>query len=270
MFRRLYLGIAIAALALSSCSTTPSPTASPTPTKRDISATLFFVGLNAKGYELYSEKHTITSTGDDALAAVTAVVESSVEPFDSDYMSFWDTAGGSLNSFVRSGNSATIDISVTDTATANNNGKQLVQQLLWTAFANDSNIKNIHITVDGKVQEKLGTKFAINEPFVRDSGYGVLSDIQIDKPVNNSAEKNPVIVTGMACTFEATVVWQLVKDDVIVTAGTTLATEACPTRSPFSIDLGTLDPGTYEVSAFELSEKDGSRVAEDSKVFNVS
>lgn len=270
MFRSSKVILSIAAIGISGCGFfNPTPSTSPTSTHYNANVVLFYVGLNANGFDLYSETHPVTSNGDDALAAAHALLEFNVTPFDGDYSSFWATAGGSANSLVRSGSKATIDISVADAETAAMAEKELVEQLIWTLFANDATIDSVQITVDGKRIATLAGRISIQEPFVRPDGFGILSNVQIDSPSDESDVINPVTVTGMSCTFEAVVVWELVQNDAVINSGNTLAAEACPTRAPFTINLGTLSPGTYEISAFEVSAKDGSRVSEDSKTFTV-
>ena len=81
---------------------------------------------------------------------------------------------------------------------------------------------------------------------------------------------SPVVVTGMACTFEANVSWELLQNKKTIDSGATTAALACPDRSAWKIDLGELAPGKYTIRVFDLSAEDGSVVSEDDKDFTVN
>jgi hypothetical protein len=78
-----------------------------------------------------------------------------------------------------------------------------------------------------------------------------------------------VTASGFACTFEANVAWQLVRDGSVIDQGSTLAAEACPTRSSFAVELGELESGIYTLKVMEYSAKDGKLSSMDTKTFMV-
>ncbi len=80
---------------------------------------------------------------------------------------------------------------------------------------------------------------------------------------------NPVTVKVSGNVFEGTVNWQLLDatgtkvDEGFVTTSMGQWTQA-------SIDLGTLDPGTYTIRCLEFSPKDGKPGNVDDKTFTVN
>ena len=73
--------------------------------------------------------------------------------------------------------------------------------------------------------------------------------------------------TKNACTFEANVVWTLLKDRKVIEEGFTTAAAACPDRSAWKVSLPELKPGEYVFEAKEFSAEDGSLFALDDKKF---
>ena len=69
----------------------------------------------------------------------------------------------------------------------------------------------------------------------------------------------------MASTFEANVVWKVMKDGVLIQEGSTTALEAAPSWKPWSVVIESLKPGTYQFFAMEYSAENGSLVAQDTK-----
>ena len=67
-----------------------------------------------------------------------------------------------------------------------------------------------------------------------------------------------VVVTGLACVFEANVTWELRQGGSVVKQGHTTATSGCPQQGSWTVDLGALATGRYEFRAIEISMKDGS------------
>ncbi len=98
--------------------------------------------------------------------------------------------------------------------------------------------------------------------------YEVMASVWIDL-LDRSDVKNPVSISGSACTFEANVAWELTQSGDVVTSGSTTAKMACPDRSDWSIELGDLAPGNYVLKVSDLSAEDGSVIFEDTKAFTV-
>ncbi len=100
-----------------------------------------------------------------------------------------------------------------------------------------------------------------------DARPGVQPPILIDSPTDGATVPSPVQVSGTSDTFEATVVWEVLQGDQVVEDGHTMG-GTLGKRRPFTFDVQ-LAPGDYTIRAYELSAKDGSLVAEDTKAITV-
>lgn len=148
------------------------------------------------------------------------------------------------------------------------------QQLVWTVTAvmQDPRLR-VGIQVGTGQGAKLFGSLPVDQLFSRPSAalsYQDLSAIWILQPEPGATVRNPVVVSGQACTFEANVAWQILRGATVVRSGHSTASQACPARSPWSVTLKTLPPGAYTFRAFELSAKgDGSYDGLDITTFTV-
>jgi hypothetical protein len=106
------------------------------------------------------------------------------------------------------------------------------------------------------------------QAFEQAPGFDVLASVWIDL-LDRSDVSNPVSIAGSACTFEANVAWELTQGGDAVSSGATTAELACPDRSSWKIDLGTLAPGNYVLTVSDFSAEDGSIIFQDTKTFTV-
>ncbi len=146
-----------------------------------------------------------------------------------------------------------------------------VQQLVWTATAAvqrdipvTSSVvgdRNIFETVPGGTFRRPAANQAYTE----------LAPVWIDSPYPGQtlSSASRVVVTGLACVFEANVVWELRQGSDVVKKGRTTASSACPTQGSWSVDLGTLASGSYQFWAFDVSAKDGTATTSLAVPFNV-
>jgi len=97
----------------------------------------------------------------------------------------------------------------------------------------------------------------------------IRSYISIDNIVDGQTVSSPVQVLVSGNTFEGNVTWQLFDStQTIVKKGYVTTSQGMWTQAP--IELGDLDPGTYELQALETSAEDGSTVVNvDDKTFTV-
>lgn len=252
---------------------TPSPfppaTVSPTP-EPDLEATLYFLGDTALGLRLYPEVRTIPGDPDPALAAARALVDAGLAPLDPDLASPWTGAGARVNGITRTADEVVVDLHPGNLNVGAEAEQRAIEQLLWTLVAADPDIEAMRITADGEPLESLAGHVDTLVAFTLGPDDAVLAPVTIAEPEEGDEVASPVTVTGEACVFEANVAWELLLDGTRVDSGSTLASEACPVRSPWSVDLGDLEPGTYVFRALEYSAKDGSLVSEDSKTFTVT
>lgn len=91
-----------------------------------------------------------------------------------------------------------------------------------------------------------------------------LAPVWVDSPGRYQPvpASEPVVVRGQACTFEGNVQWELRSGGSVVTSGHTTATSGCPERGEYSVALGVLRPGDYQIRVWETSMQDGSVHAE--------
>ncbi|MEO7268655.1 MAG: Gmad2 immunoglobulin-like domain-containing protein, partial [Knoellia sp.] len=143
-----------------------------------------------------------------------------------------------------------------------------VSALVWTAQgAVGRGDVPVRITTAGDGQ--LLGHVATGSSFTRSSTpQNDLCDIWIDNPSPGASVRasDPLVVRGQAVAWEATVEWELQSGASTVRNGFVTASIGAPSRGTFSVDLGTLDPGTYTFRAFTTSAEDGVRVIADREV----
>lgn len=264
------LGVVVALLA--ACGAPPGTGSSPTPYSPtpQSEAIVYFVADTPSGLRLFPERHLVPAlTGDLALDALRSLLDGDERPHDPDYASPWAGSGSSVLSLERSDGTATLDLAYGRLNVGAEAEMRAIDQLLWTVAAADPSIRRLRITVDGSAIESLAGHVDATRAFRLEPDYEVLAGVTIDVPQQGQMLEGPIVVSGEACTFEANVVWELYRSGSLVDQGSTTAAAACPDRSPWSIDLGVLEAGDYEVRAFELSAQDGTLVVADSRRFAV-
>ena len=276
--------VVLAALALSACSATDPQSSSATPTASESVAvsqapqvlqdyTFYFVGDTARGFRLFEEVQPVDEGenqlgSDKALNAITMLVTGQLPPFDGDHANLWKS-GSKVLGLTRESGVATVDLSLGRFNVGSEAEQRAIDQIVWTLIANDPSIVGVKFTVDGVEVESLAGHVDATATFVQGFSYEVLASVGIDQ-LDRSDVTSPVIITGMACTFEANVAWELLQDQKVIESGATTAEVACPDRSAWKLELGELSAGQYTVRVFELSPKDGSLVTEDDKDFTVN
>ena len=249
----------------SSVSVSPTPSTSPSEVKV---AAIYFVGDTAQGLRLYREFHTIpvelgSSIG---LASLKYVVAQGTKALDQDYINLWGN-GSSINSITQVGSTATVDLSIAHLNVGAEAEIRAIDQLVWTLTANDKTIHTVRFVSDGVPLESFAGHVDATGTFERESTFDVVAPLWVDAPI--SPLRNPVTFTGTACTFEAGVAWTLTQSGSVVKTGSTTAAQACPVRSAWSVQLGTLKAGDYVFTAIDYSAQDGSIDQQDSKAFTV-
>lgn len=272
-------GLALS-LFLSGCSSTPSPTPTPsaTPTSASPTPTVtptptptvvtrayaqYWVSDTARGFRLYREFVRLEVTPDPITTALNALVAGT--PKDTDYVNLWPKTT-KINSVVIVGSKATIDLTLGKMNVGSEAESLAIAQLVWTATAANTKVKQIQLTVDGKIVESIAGHVDATKPFTRGLTYEVLAPVWITSP-EEGATVNALgfKLSGMASTFEANVAWKVFQNGKLVQQGSTTAAEAAPAWKPWSVSITGLTPGKYMFIAMEYSAKDGSLVAQDTK-----
>ena len=242
-------------------SNTPTPSGSPTMSTKALAQ--YWVADTSRGFRLYREFVRVNPVPDAITAALRQLV--SQKPTDSDYFSLWPL-GMTINSVRVSGDSAIVDLTFPKLNLGSEAELLAIAQLVWTATAAETTVKRISLTVDGKKIESLAGHMDASKAFTRGLTYEVLAPIWITSPTENQGiTAKGFTLSGMASTFEANVVWKVMKDGVLIQEGSTTAQEAAPAWKPWSVLIKDLKPGTYQFFAMEFSAEDGSLVAQDTK-----
>jgi hypothetical protein len=235
--------------------------------------TFYFVGDTARGLRLYKEVQ-IVDTGenelgtDKGLNALTMLISGQLPPFDGDHKTLWKS-GSKVLGITREVGLATVDLSLGRFDVGAEAEQRAIDQIVWTLVANDPSVTSVKLRVDGLAVETLAGHVDATATFVPGFSYDVLASVEIDQ-LDRSDVSSPVVITGMACTFEANVSWKLLQDKAVVDSGATTAAISCPDRSAWQLELGALAPGKYTIRVFDLSAEDGSLLSEDDKDFTVN
>jgi hypothetical protein len=274
--------VAAVALVMSACGSdgvagptpvTPSTTTSGAVTSpsSERALALYWVGDTARGPRLFREFHR-ASVGAGEEGAIEAGLRAlfSTTPDDPDYSSLWPS-GSRVLGVVINGTTATVDISFPRPAWGAEAEQRAIDQLVWTATAADTDITAVRIHVDGSPVETLAGHVDTSSDLSRQASFEVLAPIWItshhDGDVVNAGDA--LVLEGVATTFEANVLYEVLTGSSVVQSGFTTAEEAAPARAPWSVTLAALAPGDYTLRAMEFSAEDGSLVVQDTKRITV-
>lgn len=232
----------------------------------------YFVSETAQGFRLIREVQQVSKAendlGDDkGLNSLVMLVNGQLPPFDGDHRTLWNN-GTKVNSVTATDGVATVDLTLGRLSLGSESEQRAIDQIVWTLIENDPTVTSVKFTVDGAATESLAGHVDFTQAFVLAPSYEVLASVWIDL-LDRSDVKNPVSISGSACTFEANVSWELTQSGDVVTSGSTTAKMACPDRSDWGIELGDLTPGNYVLKVSDLSAQDGSVIFEDTKAFTV-
>lgn len=232
----------------------------------------YFVSETAQGFRLIREVQQVSKAenelGDDkGLNSLIMLVDGQLPPFDGDHRTLWNN-GTKVNSVTVADGVATVDLTLGRISLGSESEQRAIDQIVWTLTQNNPDVTAVKFTVDGAVSESLAGHVDFAQTFVLAPSYEVMASVWIDL-LDRSDVKNPVSISGSACTFEANVAWELTQSGDVVTSGSTTAKMACPDRSDWSIELGDLAPGNYVLKVSDLSAQDGSVIFEDTKAFTV-
>jgi len=144
-------------------------------------------------------------------------------------------------------------------------GEIITQQLVWTVQDALNSDDPVAVTVDG--EPARGIWFEPLDGPVQADPYA-LSPILIDSPADGATVSSPVTISGTSDTFEANVVWEVVRDDAGVAKGGTTMGGTMGERAPFEFTVD-LPAGDYTARAFAEDMETGGLFAEDTVAFSV-
>lgn len=234
--------------------TTPgvqTPTASPTSAAPQVGALIYFPRDSTAGVRLARERHPVPADRqlDGAIEAMLA------GPSDPDYLRGW-APGTRLLGATTTGDVTTVDLSAEarTTTLGSEASAALVDQLVWTVTEVTGPASKVALTIEGKPAGELWGVLTWDSPQARRDALDVRVPVAIDSPLEGVRAVSPVLVSGNAAVFEATLPWRVLDaGGHAVLEGTTM-TEEGQAFSDFSFDVG-LPPGTYVV---EIREDDPS------------
>jgi len=237
-----------------------SPSPGPVPVEGDVY--VYYVMDDGQGPRLYRETRPNRNLKPVATALNTMFTEPALDP---DYSSPWNgTTDWTYSS--SGGDTATIKLSEFPSLGAQAE-TAAVQQLVYTVTANDPDVKRVQLLVNGAAPPSGHTDWS--EPAARAPMVDVQGLIWLLGPTEGATVSSPVEITGVGTAFEGTVSWQVRREgsDTVVAEGFTSG-GANGEFGEFS-DAVELEPGTYELRAFESSAEDGRPLHVDSKTFTV-
>jgi hypothetical protein len=223
---------------------------------------VYYVMDDGQAPRLYREQHPNPGAA-PVVAALSVMFGGS--PDDPDYSSPWPEGTEVLGVDV-AGDTATVDVSefVSVGAEAETIA---VQQVVYTVTANDNAVQQVRLLVDGKAPQSGHSDWS--DPVSREPMVDVQGFIWLLTPTEGATVSSPVEITGFGTAFEGTVSWEVRRDgsDEVLAEGFTQA-GANGEFDEFT-DTVDLDPGVYEIRAFESSAEDGRPLHVDTKVFTV-
>ena len=233
-----------------------------------VAAKIYFVSDTPRGLKLFSEEQISSDFYDLKLQVISDLVSGKVAPLDPDYTNLW---GGTntVNSVSVNGSVATVDLGEVSLNVGAEGEQRAIDQIVWTLTSLAPEVKSIAFTVNGEQVESFAGHVDTTAQFARAIGYEVLNPIQISSLNDGAKLVSPITVSGQACTFEANVVWKLLKDGKVFKEGFTTATSGCPDRGDWNVSFENLESGEYVIQAIEYSAEDGSLFAKDDKKFSV-
>ena len=241
-------------------SETPTPSESETPIPIEGDVYVYYVMDDGQSPRLFREQRPNPGMDPVTAGVSTFLSEPAVDP---DYSSPWP-AGTQLLGYSKQGDTGTVDLSKF-VKTGSEAETVAVQQVVYTVTANDKSVKKVKLLVNGETPVSGHSDWS--QPTPRAPMVEVQGLIWVLAPTEGETVSSPVTITGYGTAFEATVSWQVYRDDEFVTEGFTQG----GANGEFGEFTDTVDlaPGTYEIRAFESSPEDGSPQHVDTKTFTV-
>jgi hypothetical protein len=241
------------------------PAASPSGAATTFAAPVYWPGNVDGRLRLYREFFSVRSHGDKGRAALTAMLER--KPYDSDYVPVWPD-GTRVLGVDRAGGVATVNLSAAALAkhATPETARMAVQQIVWTLTAADQDGRErVRLLIEGQpVRNLWESGVSATDPVGRAAAGSVLAPVWITDPRDGATVGRTVELQGQASVVEANVSIEVRRGATVVESTFATATTAGPGRGTWSRTLR-LEPGTYEIRAFESSAQDGSALGVDTK-----
>ncbi|GAA1869103.1 hypothetical protein GCM10009836_57090 [Pseudonocardia ailaonensis] len=230
----------------------PVPTATGVPGASGV--VVWFVGDTPAGERLFRERRALTDRepADPVGLAVTTMLDGRAQ--DPDYRSDWP-AGVALRSPVtRADGMLTVDLAVA--GPLRGPAGLALQQLVHTVQDAAGSDDPVRVLVGGEPAATLLGE-PVSAPLTRADPYSVRSLVQVDDPAEGAPVRSPLVVTGEAAVFEATVLWELRDRSgrvVVAGAGTTAEGQRF---APYRFEVRAA-PGEYDLVVSEDDPSGGA------------
>jgi spore germination protein GerM len=221
------------------------------------------------GPRLYREFHKVQVTGNaKGGAAVADMLRGS--PVDPDYVSLWPKTTKVLHYSV-SGGVATVDLSkaaLTSSQAGSQGAEMSLQQLVYTVQGAEGNAAlKIRLLIGGKPVTELWGAASVDQPLTRADPMTVRGWVWISTPAQGATVGSPVSVElNGGYGFEGNVVLKFLRN------GTEVKTDSMTTQGDAFVVVSkkfALDPGSWELRAYQDSGENGDLALRDSKTFTV-
>lgn len=234
---------------------------------------VYYVVETAAGARLQREFHRVPSE-DPPSDAVREMLRSPTGT-DPDYRNPWPAGTALRGPVERDGDVIIVDLTglgpaQVDPAHIGAAPAELaVQQLVFTVQGALQSTDPVQVLVDGNEVDELWGVDTVR-PVERGDSYALRSLVQIDAPAHGARVGRDVEVSGEAAVFEATLLWEVLRDGTVVRSGSTTTAEG-QRFAPYSFEVA-LEPGDYTVRVLEddPSGGEGRAPATDDKTITVT
>src|SRR5688572_16844846 len=219
-----------------------------------VAVPVYYVTETAAGLRLQREFHSVVT--DDPASAALREMFASPTGIDPDYRTHWPPGTALRQPVRRDGGVIVVDLMATGPAQMGTELAELsVQQLVFTVQGALQADDPVRILVGGVRVPELWGAVETAAPVERGDPYALRSLVQIDRPAEGAQVGQEVEVRGEAAVWEATVLWEVLRDGAVVQKGFTSTAEG-QRFAPFAFTV-TLEPGEYTVRISEDDPSDG-------------
>jgi Immunoglobulin-like domain of bacterial spore germination/Sporulation and spore germination len=233
-------------------STEPSPSSTQTGNGPAVALPVYYAGSYDGQTRLYREfvrVHTLTPAQDAIRQALSGQAQ------DPDYRTLWKP-GTTLDGYTKQGATASVQLSSPPAPPST----MALQQIVYTVTASDPTVTTVVVS--------YGPGGYGSQTLHRNPAIDTLALVWLLTPSYGTTVHSPVVLSGQAQVFEATVSWEIdTPGGTVVTTGNAMTPEAFVV-GPWKATV-TLPPGQYVAKAYAISMADSSRTWIDSKPFTV-
>lgn len=217
---------------------------------------LYYVADTPAGPRLAREFRRLPVGADPGTAAVTALLAAPTGTVPG-HRNTWPTGAAPAAPVTHADGVVTVDLNARAAAAEPADPILAVQQLVYTVTGALGTTDPVQLLVAGAQVPRLWNNGVdTSRPIPRADPLGVRVLVGIDDPAEGATLRSPVRVSGEAAVFEATLLWEVRRDDAVVRSGFTSTAEG-QRFAPYAFSLD-LPPGDYEIRVTEDDPSDGA------------